>query len=136
MRSIKTGLRAFLDANAATAGAPVYVGRAEQGTAVPFVVMQRVGTETYDTLDDPADDSLIAETFRIATYAKTDQPAHDIADDVADLLLGYTSGTAMGTDRKFEAAWLESETGDYEPPEYVDGLAIADLVLTIQHSPA
>jgi hypothetical protein len=134
VRSIKTGLRAFLDANAASDGAPVWIGKAQEGTAIPYIVMQRVRTEDYTTLDAPGDDSLRAETFRITTYAHTDQPAHDIADDIAEVLDDYTG--AMGSDRVCESAWMEDESGDYEPPEYVDGLALADLLVTIQHSPA
>jgi hypothetical protein len=134
MRSIKTGFRAFLDANAATAGAPVFIGRAEQNCPIPFIVMQRLRTEPYDTLDAPGDDSLRAETFRVTTYAHTDQAAHGIADAVAEVLDDYEG--AMGSHRRCEAAWIEDESGDYEPPEYVDGLAVADLVVTIQHSPA
>lgn len=134
MRSIKTGLRAFLDAHAASDGAPVHIGRAPQNVAIPFIVMQRLRNETYDTLDDPGDDSLRAETFRITTYARTDDVAHTIADELAEALDDY-EGT-MGSDRRCEAAWMEDESGDYEPPEYVDGLAVADIVVTIQHSPA
>jgi hypothetical protein len=134
VRSIKTGLRAFLDAQTASGGAPVWVGKADQNTSIPFIVLQRVRTEDYATMDAPGDDSLRSETFRITTYAHTDQSAHVIADDMAELLDGYAG--AMGTDRKVEDAWIEDESGDYEPPEYVDGLALADILVTIQHSPA
>lgn len=134
MRSIKTGLRSFLDAHASSGGAPVYIGRVDGDTAIPFIVLQRLHTENYDTLDSPGDDSLRAETFRITTYAKTDLPAHTIADTIAEALGDYEG--AMGTDRRCEAVFIDDETGDYEPPEFVDGLALADLVVTIQHSPA
>lgn len=100
-----------------------------------FIVISRLSTENYTTLDDPGDDSLRAETFRITTYAKSgDEDAHTTADAMAEYLDDFSG--AMGTARVCEAVFIEDESGDYDPPLYAEGWASADLTVTIQHSPA
>lgn len=134
MTSISPGLRAWIDAHASSAGAPVYIGHAKQDTAIPYIVIQRVRTERYETMDDSDDDSLIAETFRITVYAETDEECHEPADAIATALVAFTG--AMGSDRVCEAVYLEDESAEFAPPEFVDGLNAADVIVLIQHSPA
>ena len=136
MRSIAAGLRSVLDANASSDSAAVNLEHAPP--LVPglekFIVINRLNTENYQTLDDPGDDSLRAETFRITTYARTDLEAHTTADAMAEYLDDFSG--AMGSDRVCEAVFLEDEAGDYDPPLYVEGFATAELTVMIQHSPA
>lgn len=128
------GFRSWLDGHASSNSHPVYITHAKQDTAVPYIIVQRLRTERYETMDAPDDDSLIAETIRISVYAETDKEAHDPADAIAEALDAFTG--AMGSSRVVEAVYLEDESGDYAPPEYVDGLASADVIAFIQHSPA
>lgn len=136
MRSIATGLRSTLDAHASSDSAPVNLGKAPQ--LVPglakFIVIDRVSAENYTTLDDPNDDSLRAETFRITTYARTVEEADETADAMAEYLDAFSG--AMGSARVCEAVFIEDESGGYDPPLFVDGFDTADLTVTIQHSPA
>lgn len=137
MRSIATGLRSVLDAHASSDGAPVSIGKAVFTTAIPskFIVIDRLSTENYTTLDDPSDDSLRAETFRITTYAKGGVlEADETADAMAEYLDDFSG--AMGSARVCEAVFIEDESGGYDPPLFVDGFDTADLTVTIQHSPA
>lgn len=136
MRSIATGLRSVLDAHASSDGAPVSIGHAPQSSPPPdkFIVIDRLNTDNHPTLDDSGDDSLVDETFRITTYARTVAEA-DTTSDAMGTYLGDYSG-AMGSDRVAEAVYREDESGDYDPPLYVDGFDTADLIVMIQHSPA
>lgn len=134
MRSIETGFHNYLAGLAETNGATVCVNVAPQGTNVPFIIFQIVRTENYATMDDPGDDSLRAETIRVSTYHSTAAKAREMSDNIAEALDGY-SGT-MGDDRKAEAVWIEDETAEYVPPQFVDAYHVCDLTLTIQHSPA
>lgn len=136
MRSIATGLRSVLDSHASSDGAPVNLGKAPQ--LVPglakFIVIDRLSRDNHPTLDDPGDDSLIDEGFRITTYARTVEEADETADAMGTYL-GDFSG-AMGAARVCEAVFIDDASGDYDPPLYVDGFDTADLIVTIQHSPA
>jgi hypothetical protein len=137
VRSIATGLRSFLDGHASSDGAQVFIRKGPKQESPPdkLKVIQRMSTENYTTLDDPGDDSLRAETFRITTYARGGTlEADTTADAMAEALDDYSG--AMGSDRVCEAVFIEDESGDYDPPLYVDGFDTADLVVTIQHSPA
>lgn len=136
MRSIAPGLRSVLDAHASSDSAPVKLEHAPplEPDMTKYIVIHRLSTENYTTLDAPDDDSLRAETFRIVTCAKTDEEAHTTADAMAEYLDDYSG--AMGSSRVCEAVFIEDESGDYDPPLYVEGWASADLTVTIQHSPA
>lgn len=136
MRSIATGLRSVLDAHASSDGAPVSLSKAPDlvPNLTKFIVIHRVATENYTTLDDPGDDSLRAETFRIITCAKTVAEADETADAIAEYLDDFSG--AMGSDRVCEAVFIEDESGDYDPPLYTEGWDTAELVVQIQHSPA
>lgn len=135
MRSIATGLRSTLDSHASSDGASVSIGHAPQVADVAkFIVIDRLNTDNHPTLDDPGDDSLVDETFRITTYARTVIEA-DTTADAMGTYLGDFSG-AMGSDRVCEAVYREDESGDYDPPLFVEGFATADLIVLIQHSPA
>ena len=136
MTSIATGLRTVLDAHASSDSAPVNIGHAPP--LVPglekFIVVDRLSRDNHATLDDPGDDSLIDETFRIVTYARTVAEADETADAMGTYL-GDFSG-AMGSDRSCIAAYIEDASGDYDPPLFVEGFSTADLVVLIQHKPA
>ncbi len=137
MTSIATGLRSLLDAHASSDGAPVSLGKAPP--LVPgllkFIVIDRLSRDNHATLDDPGDDSLIDETFRITTYAAGGVIEADETADAMCTYLGDFSG-AMGSDRSAIAAYIEDASGDYDPPLFVDGFDTADLIVLIQHKPA
>lgn len=134
-RSIATGLRSTLDAHASSDGAPVSIGHAAQAAGVAkFIVIERMNADNHATLDDPGDDSLIDETLRITTYARTVLEADETSDAMGTYLGDFTG--PMGSDRVCEAVYREDESGGYDPPLYVDGFDTAELVVMIQHSPA
>jgi hypothetical protein len=114
---------------------PVHLGHAPETVGARFILIQRLSTENYTTLDNPGDDSLRAETFRLTAYSKKgDEDCHTVADAIAEALDDYEG--AMGTARRCEAVFIEDESGDYDPPVFMDGYSLADITLTIQHSPA
>ncbi|TXH56420.1 MAG: hypothetical protein E6Q97_06470 [Desulfurellales bacterium] len=134
MRSIAPGLRTYLDAHASTGGSPVCLHHAPQDAGEKYFVIERLNLDNNATMDDPGDDSLISETVRVTAYGRTDLIAHTAADAVRDAIEDYTG--AMGTDRVCVALYVESESGDYDPPTFVDGYAVSDLTLLIHHKPA
>lgn len=138
MKSIAPGLRSYLDAHVSTGGFPIYLNKVPQlepNHADPFYLIQRMGRNNHPTLDDPGDDSLVDETVRITAYGRTDLIADTRADAVSTHLADFGEG-AMGTDRRCEAIYVEDESSDYEPPQFVDGFDTSEVILLIQHSPA
>lgn len=136
MRSISHGFRAYLAALSAvtTATAQVRISAIDQSVTGTFIVVTRMGTEHFDTLG-AADDSLLSEMFRVVVYDDgADVVAHTLADSIAETLDDFTG--AMGSDRVVQNIFFPDESGDYTPPEFVDGRFMAELMVTIQHSPA
>jgi hypothetical protein len=133
MRSIETGFRSYLDGLTETNGATVWVNAAEQGTVAPFVVINVVDTDNFDSLG-PADDSLRAETFNLTVYHTTAAKARTMSDAIEEALDDFTG--AMGSDRVAQNVFFPNATADYTPPEVVVGFHLCNTIVTIQHAPA
>lgn len=136
MRSIETGFRNYLDGLSATNGASVWVNAAPQpdpDSLVPFVVINVVNTENFDTLG-AADDSLRSETFNMTVYHSTAAKARAMSDAIEEQLDDFTG--AMGSDRVVQSVGFENASAEYTPPEAVVGMHLCNTLVKIWHAPA
>lgn len=111
--NIFTRLSNFAGLTALVPAARIYSGKANEGTAVPFVVITRVSGAREASLSGPA--GLAMPRFQFDAYSTTYDNAKAIADQIRYAIDGYSQG-ASNEQIKFgrvvdEADSIDNSTG-------------------------
>lgn len=131
-----TGLVALLTAEAtitALVGSRVYVNKAPQKAALPYIIITQLGSEEFKSLDATTS-TLRMLTLDIDCKADRFVEAESVANAVRTYLDDY-SGTAGSY--TIGAVLMNSERHDYEPPDDGSdiGLHVITLDLDVQYNP-
>jgi hypothetical protein len=108
--SIFTRLSGFAGLIALVPSARMYSGKANQGTAVPFLVVNRATGPREGSLSGPV--GLATPRYQIDSYADNYDEAKSIADQVRYALDAFNAGSASNETVKFGRVVDESDTMD------------------------
>ena len=114
-------------------GSRVYIGKAPQKAALPYIVITQMGSDEFLSLDGTG--SLRAVDFDIDCKAALSTTAEDIGNAVRVFLDDYTGAAGSQT---IKAVLMNDESTDYEPPADGSdgGIHTTLLDVTIQYEPA
>lgn len=80
----------------AFAGGRIYSMRAPQNVTAPFVVFQSVDSESWDSINNPAE--IASETFQIDIYSKTPFEAKQLDKDIKAVINKFSGTVSYGSD--------------------------------------
>ena len=133
MRSGLVSLLAGESTISAIVGSRVYVSRAPQTAALPYIIITQISTDEFNTIDGTS--GLRSVDFDIDCKSQRSVEAMTLGDAVRDFVKDYT-GTAGS--QTIKAVELNSETTDYEPPTdgSDSGIHTTLLDVSIQYAPS
>ena len=114
--------------------ARVRMTKAMQEDTFPQVVIEKVGSDFHNSLDETGD--LQTDSFDLLCRGTTQKSAVDVADAVRDFIKDYTGATGV-TGQTIGAVLLLGESDDYEEP-YDDsdvGVYVVTLNIDVQWNP-
>lgn len=117
----------------ALVGARVYVNKAPQAAALPYIVVTQMTTDEYNAIDGTT--GLRSVSFDIDCKADRSVEATSLADAVRVFVRDYTGAAGSET---IDAVMLDGETADFEPPTDGSdtGIHTKTLDISIQYTPA
>ncbi len=92
------------------AGGRRHWGRAPQGTALPYIVIQRISGIRDNTMEGPS--GYLQSRLQFDVYAETYGTARFTARALVDALSGYRGGTIQGVFIDSERDLLAADTGE------------------------
>tara|TARA_R110002110_G_scaffold238091_1_gene453849 strand:+ start:547 stop:933 length:387 start_codon:yes stop_codon:yes gene_type:complete len=116
----------------AVVGSRVYVSRAPQTAALPYILITQLDSDEYNTLDGTT--GLRVLNFDIDCKSNRSVQAMSLGTIVRDFIKDYTGTAGLQT---VKAVQLNSESTEYESPTdgSDSGIHITLLDVSIQYSP-
>lgn len=125
---MKSGLVSLLSAEAtvtAICSTRIYVNRAPQNAAFPYVIITQMGSDENTTMDGVSGQLRFLD-FDIDCKAKSSVVAESLGNAVRVFLDDYTGTAGSYT---IGAVLMNDESDDYEPPQ--DGSDVGVFVVTL-----
>lgn len=131
-----TGLRTLLAAQSSITnivGSRIYVNKAPQKAATPYVILTQLNSEEYKSLDATTG-TLRMLSIDIDCKAATFTDAESLGNAVRTFIDDYSGAAGSYT---IGAVLLNGETHDYEPPAdgSDNGLHVVTLDVDVQYNP-